>query len=170
LPSTARVLAYGRVPGFGHLHAVVRFMNDYGMSVIAPDGGIEIGVIGFDGPGDDWVWEYDTGITSDVIPGIDNAEQIAEYARQIARLPKRRMHYVHQGLRFQRTSAAYIDVYWEGKPRFAPFTCVNIYDYAAGRSEVTTREEFEAKCREWLGGLGPGELENYRVHTLYPYL
>ena len=70
-------------------HAVFRFPNDYGASVI-PDGiWFELAVLHFHGPAEhEHRLVYDTPVTSDVLRGLSVAE-VAEELDRIAALPRR---------------------------------------------------------------------------------
>lgn len=50
---------------------------------------------------------------------------------------------------FERVSGAYIDVFYKSNPQLA-VSCINVYDYAAGKPLKLSREEFIAKCEEWI--------------------
>ena len=68
---------------------VYRFQNGYGASVVNHEYsyGLELAVIRFMSPSiNDWDLCYDTKITSDVLPRIDESEMLA-YLRQIDELP-----------------------------------------------------------------------------------
>lgn len=90
-------------------------------------------------------------------------------------MAERDEEYTEDGLRFVWVSGAYIDVFWVGHED-APFTCIGIYDYAKGECEITDRDGFVAKCREWKreadeeNDEGESEVDNYRRHTLPPYV
>lgn len=177
LPDGARAM-----PGYTPQSRVIRFPNNYGASVIAnPKGGsgVELAVIRFtSADNDEWVFEADTLIThgGSIIPSILTMEELVGYLEQIAALEKYREEYIEGELRFVWVSNAYIDVHWTNHDELPPFTCIGIYDYAAGKCEITGRDEFIAKCREWKreadeeNDEGESEVDNYRRHTLPPYM
>lgn len=166
-------------PGYTDQSRLVRFANDYGASVIAdPRGGsgVELAVIRFTEPGDTnaaWEFEPDTVLThgGSIIPSILTMEELVEYLEQIAALDRYREEFTEGELRFVWTSGVYIDVYWAGHEDVPPFEVINIYDYAAGKCEITGRDEFIAKCKEWVReSEWESEADNYRRHTLPPYV
>ena len=172
LPEGARAM-----PGYTPQSRVIRFANDYGASVI-PDprggSGVELAVIRFTGTDNDtWVFEPDTVLThgGSIIPSILTMEELVGYLEQIAALDRYREEFTEGELRFVWTSGVYIDVYWAGRADVPPFEVINIYDYAAGKCEITDRDEFIAKCREWVReSEWESEADNYRRHTLPPYV
>lgn len=174
MPEGARV-----TPGYGPGQFLVRFANDYGASLIHDlrGNGLELGVIRYTGA-DPHEWEFvsETSVSpyDSIVPGVDTPEELLGYLAEIAGWEKPREEFTEGELRFVWVSGAYIDVYWVGHDE-SPFTCIGIYDYAAGECEITDRDGFIAKCQEWAREAntaedgGETEVENYRRHTLPPY-
>lgn len=171
------------MPGRGGANTfLVRFRNGFGASLIRDlrGNGLELGVIRFerDDSDEDWEFVYGTSVNpyDALVPGVDTPEELLWYVTEIAGWDKPREEFTEGEFRFVWVSAAYIDVHWAGYEDVPPFTCIGIYDYAAGECKVTGRDGFVAKCRAWIAEAtaeyedGGSEAETYRVHTLDPYV
>lgn len=171
MPEGARV-----TPGYGPGQFLVRFANDYGASLIHDlhGHGVELGVIRY--PSDDpheFEFVYGTSINEydSILGGIETPAELLRYLTEIAGWEKPREEYNEGPFRFVWVSAVYIDVHWSGHDNVPPFEVINIYDYAAGKSEVTNRDEFIAACLKWMRESDiSNQVDNYRAHTLDPYL
>lgn len=169
LPDGARA-----TPGYGPGQFIVRFPNNYGASLISDlhGHGVEVGIIRFPDESDEWEFVRGTSLSpyDAIVPGIDSPEALLSCLVEIASWDRPREEFTEGELRFVWTSGVYIDIYWADREDVGPFEVINIYDYAAGRCEITTRDEFIAKCRTWRReSEWESEADNYRRHTLPPY-
>lgn len=80
------------------------------------------------------------------------------------------LSYEADGLTFTWSGGPYVNVYWTDAKQLrptdaVPFTCFNVWDYAAGASTITGQDGLATAATEWLDN-NRGDLGAYLENSI----